>query len=77
MKIEDENIYYQNKTGEILSEDDWKIRFDQLNDPCKWYNDCEEGICEHPNHFCPKPSGLKEVRHYALDEEGSLMWEEV
>ena len=54
-----------------------------------WGSNCGPGIpamdldyehrtkCEHPNHFCAKASGFKEVRHYGRDEDGSLLWEEV
>ena len=81
MKIKDDNIYYEDKEKHLIySETEWKKLFKKMADPCKWYNcdnEDDKKFCEHPDYFCPKESGLVEVYHYGLDEDGSLLWEEV
>ena len=78
---------YSEKEWKKLFDDSHPCKWYNCDNP--WGSNCGPGIpamdldyehrtkCEHPNHFCPKASGLKEVRHYGLDEDGSLMWEEV
>jgi len=80
MKIKDDLIYYMGEGDIILSEDYWKIRFDILNNPCQWYECDNDGFkedCNHPEHFCPISTGLIEMAHEGLDEDGSIIWPEV
>lgn len=80
MKTKDDNIYYENEAKDMIySENEWNKQFNDWS-ACMWYkcdNEDDKIFCEHPNYFCPKASNFKEVRHYGLDEDGSLMWEEV